>query len=541
MHGDCCVVTLFLAADTTPFNKTMEKRFFLALVLSFLVLVAYSAIVPKPKPIAVKEDISSSPSIVQEKPQGQVQEEQASLPQPIILDKSFNDNDLYKLEDGDLVFSFAQTGGFIKSVYDKKLNVNLDLKDIGLVPQWAGFYFSKILLPKGIAFSYMTSEGAEIKKVYRLKDDGTIELAIALNNINYLKSISYDILVGALAESGKPNPIDQRYFESSYQIRNVVSRKSVFGLKAPIEINGKIDWAGLRDRYFCAVFSPQLVVEQGFIKSQDKAPYLMLHVENDEKTAGKSIENVFKVYVGLQDEKKLSAIGLNAERVVNFGFFDVIAKAILFLLTVIHKVVHNWGLAIILVTTLIYFILFPLSYKSMASMKKMQALQPKIEELKVKFKDNPQKLQMATMELYKEEKINPLGGCLPMLLQIPVFFSLYQLLLRLPELRGAGFLWIKDLSSPDRLIALPNTLPVIGNEINLLPLLMAGVMFLQQKVSMGSSHATGSTAEQQKMMAIMMPVIFGFLFYKMPSGLVLYWLVNSLLMLIFQWKISATK
>jgi len=111
----------------------------------------------------------------------------------------------------------------------------------------------------------------------------------------------------------------------------------------------------------------------------------------------------------------------------------------------------------------------------------------------------------------------------------------------LPELRGAGFLWIKDLSSPDRLIALPNTLPVIGNEINLLPLLMAGVMFLQQKVSMVSSHATGSTAEQQKMMAIMMPVIFGFLFYKMPSGLVLYWLVNSLLMLIFQWKISATK
>jgi YidC/Oxa1 family membrane protein insertase len=177
----------------------------------------------------------------------------------------------------------------------------------------------------------------------------------------------------------------------------------------------------------------------------------------------------------------------------------------------------------------------------MVSMKKMQALQPKIEELKIKFKDNPQKLQMATMELYKEEKINPLGGCFPMLLQIPVFFSLYQLLLRLPELRGAGFLWIKDLSSPDRLIALRNALPVIGNEINLLPLLMAGVMFLQQKVSMASSNATGSTAEQQKMMAIMMPVVFGFLFYKMPSGLVLYWLVIACSCSYFNGKYQTTK
>ncbi|MFB3919690.1 MAG: membrane protein insertase YidC [Candidatus Velamenicoccus archaeovorus] len=519
----------------------MEKRFFIALLLSFLVLVAYSAIVPKTKPIANKEDMEFSSPVTRETVQAKALIEKPKTQQVKIADKSFNKNELYKFEDGDLVFEFSFKGGYIKSVFDKKLNVELDLKDIGLVPQWSGFLFSKTLLPKGIGFSYLTQEGAEISKTYRIKDDGTIELTISINNITYLKSNSYDILIGALSDSGKTDPISQRYFEGSYQVRNIVSRKSVFGLKNSVNINGKIDWAGLRDRYFCVVFSPQFIVEEGVIKSQDKTPYLMFHIKNEKKPASNSIENVFKVYVGLQDEKRLSAVGLNAERIVNFGFFDLIAKAILFLLTVIHKVVHNWGFAIILVTTLIYFILFPLSYKSMASMKKMQALQPKIEELKIKFKDNPQKLQMATMELYKEEKINPLGGCFPMLLQIPVFFSLYQLLLRLPELRGAGFLWIKDLSSPDRLIALPNALPVIGNEINLLPLLMAGVMFLQQKVSMGSSNATGSTAEQQKMMAIMMPVIFGFLFYKMPSGLVLYWLVNSLLMLIFQWKISIVK
>jgi YidC/Oxa1 family membrane protein insertase len=519
----------------------MEKRFFIALFLSFLVLAAYSVIVPNPKHIGNKEDTEFYPSNIQKTVQSDFVSDERNVISQEYFDNTISEKELYKFEDGDLIFFFSLKGAYIKSVYDKKLGVELALKDIGLVPQWSGFTFSNSLLPKGIEFSYVTQEGAEIKKIYRLKDDDTIELAISINNIRYLKSISYDIFVGALSESGKPDPIGQRYFEGSYQTRNVVARKPVFGLKNPIELNGKIDWAGLRDRYFCVVFSPQFVVEQGVIKSQDKVPYMTLHVNNEKDASNNLLENVFKVYVGLQDEKKLSAVGLNAERIVNFGFFDLIAKAIQFLLTVIHRVVHNWGLAIILVTTLIYFILFPLSYKSMVSMKKMQALQPKIEELKIKFKDNPQKLQMATMELYKEEKINPLGGCFPMLLQIPVFFSLYQLLLRLPELRGAGFLWIKDLSSPDRLIALRNALPVIGNEINLLPLLMAGVMFLQQKVSMASSNATGSTAEQQKMMAIMMPVVFGFLFYKMPSGLVLYWLVNSLLMLIFQWKISTTK
>jgi YidC/Oxa1 family membrane protein insertase len=145
------------------------------------------------------------------------------------------------------------------------------------------------------------------------------------------------------------------------------------------------------------------------------------------------------------------------------------------------------------------------------------------------------------MELYKREKVNPFGGCLPMLLQIPVFFALYQALMRLSSLRGASFLWIKDLSQPDRLIVFSGNLPMIGNEINLLPLLMAGGMFLQQKFTTPMASGDSSAAEQQKMMGILMPVIFGVLFYKMPSGLVLYWFVNNLLMIAFQWKISKRK
>ena len=172
-------------------------------------------------------------------------------------------------------------------------------------------------------------------------------------------------------------------------------------------------------------------------------------------------------------------------------------------------------------------------------MKEMQAVQPKIEELRKIYKDNPQKLNKEIMELYREHKVNPLGGCLPLVLQMPIFFALYQALMRSIALKGASFLWIKDLSEPDRLFILPKTLPVIGNEFNILPVLMAIGMFIQQKFTMAS--ASSAAAEQQKLMTIFMPILFGIIFYHMPSGLVLYWFVNSTLMLIYQIRISRSR
>ena len=153
-----------------------------------------------------------------------------------------------------------------------------------------------------------------------------------------------------------------------------------------------------------------------------------------------------------------------------------------------------------------------------------------MEQLKKQHKDNPQKLNKEIMELYKKYKINPLSGCLPILLQMPIFIALYQALMKCIELRNTSFFWIKDLSSPDA-VSLPFTLPLIGNSINILPLIMIGAMFVQQKMSsktMGSA-VTPEQKEQQKIMLIVMPVVFGFIFYSMPSGLVLYWVVNTLL------------
>jgi YidC/Oxa1 family membrane protein insertase len=169
----------------------------------------------------------------------------------------------------------------------------------------------------------------------------------------------------------------------------------------------------------------------------------------------------------------------------------------------------------------------------------MQALQPRIEELKKAHQDNPQKLNKEILELYREHKVNPIGGCLPLILQMPVFFALYQVMMRSIALKGASFLWIKDLAEPDRLLMLPFTLPIVGNELNILPILMTILMFIQQKFSM-SAASTGSQ-EQQKILMIMMPLMFGFIFYHMPAGLVLYWFMNSLLMLIFQFKVNQAK
>jgi YidC/Oxa1 family membrane protein insertase len=173
-------------------------------------------------------------------------------------------------------------------------------------------------------------------------------------------------------------------------------------------------------------------------------------------------------------------------------------------------------------------------------MKEMQKLQPEIERLRAAYKDQPQKMNQEILQLYREHKVNPFGGCLPLFLQFPIFISLYQALMRSIELRGAGFLWIKDLSQPDRLYVFADkAFPVIGNEINILPLLMAAAMFVQQKFT--SKTSPSASPEQQKMMMIIFPAMFGFIFYHFPSGLTLYWTCYTIISSVAQWKLFHSK
>jgi YidC/Oxa1 family membrane protein insertase len=226
--------------------------------------------------------------------------------------------------------------------------------------------------------------------------------------------------------------------------------------------------------------------------------------------AGASISQTIQVFAGPKSIEELRKAGVGLEEAVAFGFFAVLAKPLLLTLNFFQRIVGNYGVAIILLTILIRVFFFPLATKQFRSMKEMQRLQPLLKELKEKYKDDKEKLNQETMQLFRTHKVNPLGGCLPILVQIPVFIALYQALLNSIALRQAPFIfWLKDLSAPD--------------PTYITPVLMTGSMFLQQKMSPPAADPA-----QQKIM-MFMPLIFGVMFLNFPSGLVLYWLINNLL------------
>jgi len=234
------------------------------------------------------------------------------------------------------------------------------------------------------------------------------------------------------------------------------------------------------------------------------------------------------LYAGPNKTDNIKAASPDLGQAMSYGVFNGIAGIMLKALNFFYRVSGNYGIAIILLTICISIALFPLTRKSLRSMREMQKIQPEVEKIRKAHSDNPQKMNKEIMALYKEHKANPLGGCLPMFLQFPVFITLYQVLVRNVELKGARFLWIKDLAMPDAAFTLPRALPLIGANINILPVLMIIAMVFQQKISQVKG---AEMSEQQRMMTTIFPLMLGFIFYNLPSGLVLYWLTNTLLTL----------
>jgi len=224
--------------------------------------------------------------------------------------------------------------------------------------------------------------------------------------------------------------------------------------------------------------------------------------------------------------KVLKEVGYDLDEAVNFGLFDFIAKPCVWLMNQIYQVIPNYGIAIIILTLLSKIILWPLGNKSYKSMSDMKKLQPLMAEIREKYKSDKKKQQQEIMSLYRTYKINPVGGCLPMIAQIPVFFALYRMLYEAIELRHAPFFgWITDLSAPDRLFRFGFTVPFMQPPygIPVLTLVMGATMLIQQKMS----PPPGDPGQAKMMM--LMPVVFTVIFINFSSGLVLYWLVNNLL------------
>ena len=280
-------------------------------------------------------------------------------------------------------------------------------------------------------------------------------------------------------------------------------------------------WAGIVQHYFVAAWLPEQGVEREyFTRSLGNNLYAVGLILPISHIAGESGSHVqARLYAGPQDQKVLSTLAPGLELTVDYGWLTVIAAPLFWFLSAIHDWVGNWGVAIVLLTVVIKLVFYPLSAASYRSMAKMRVVAPKLQALKETYGDDRQRMQQAMMELYKTEKINPLGGCLPILVQIPVFIALYWVLLASVELRNAPFaLWITDLSAKD--------------PYYVLPVLMGLSMIVQSWLS-----PTPPDPVQAKIMKIM-PVVFSIFFFFFPAGLVLYWLVNNILSISQQWVIT---
>ena len=300
----------------------------------------------------------------------------------------------------------------------------------------------------------------------------------------------------------------------------------------PKTLQGAIDWAGYSSNYFLCGLIPQDGSGVSFtMQGNHDFARMQLSGNLDSLQPGAEKEYKYLVFYGPKKQTMLKDLGYNLDKAINFGWFDIIAKPTLWLLNWFYSFCHNYGVAIILVTILFKAIFWPISQKGMKSMKNMQKLQPKMVKIKEKYKNDPAKMNQEVMNLYKTYKVNPLGGCLPMVLQIPVFFALYKVLLMGIELRHAPFmLWISDLSAPDRLW-IGFDIPYLGG-LPVLTLLMGASMFFQQKLTPTSADPT-----QAKIM-MFLPVIFTIMSLDSASGPVPYWFVNYLLPILQQMLIN---
>ena len=278
-------------------------------------------------------------------------------------------------------------------------------------------------------------------------------------------------------------------------------------------LTGTIGWTGFEDHYFISAAAPDRA-NAVILKAQGSTIESKLLTQRE---GDGPVQVGYTLFLGPKEVKDLEAAGHDLARAMNLGWFGPISMLLLRILNLSHRYTGNYGIDIILLTCLVKIVFWPLTQKSFQSMREMQKLQPEMQRLREKYKDDAKQMNTEIMELYKRHKVNPLGGCLPMVLQIPVFFGLYQLLANTIQLRHAPFfLWIHDLSAPERL-------DVMGYGIPVLTLLLGVTMFLQQRMS----PPAGDPAQQRIMM--FMPILFTFMFIGFPAGLTLYWLTNNVL------------
>lgn len=399
-----------------------------------------------------------------------------------------------------------------------------------------------------------------LRMALKTREGFVVERTYSFTNGNYLMGLtvkvseSPDVTGEASSRRVSENAslnwftrMDEKKSKSRFgTFATVVYAAKGFSKESPSKIrkNGQFTypqpvWTGFADGYFLDAIIPSgfsgLAVNS--VEGEGDDQIIAQRLEFQDGVVAPGQQQVYRadVYIGPKEFDRLKAMGeeLNLYRSAEYGYLEEylrLVTVLVFILKLFNRLVHNWGLSIILLTVLVKVIFFPLTRSSFKQMKAMQALQPRIKELQEKYKNDRAKINEEMMALYRLHKVNPLGGCLPMLLQLPVLYALYRTLYVSIELRYAPFVgWINDLSSPERIF----TLPVFGGvDVGIMPILMAVSMYVQQKMT-----PTTMDPAQAKMF-MMMPLMFAFISFGFPSGLVLYWLVSNLLTIAQQYVIN---
>lgn len=540
----------------------MEKRALLAFILSVAILTIWSYwFVPQPQS-PVGEDRQAQPQETAQSRTSTSQSSpvpQASLPRTEQAQEALEEK-VVRVETPFYVALVGARGARVESWQLKRYKESLspEAPPIELIqaekgeralelafehPQWAGINNAVFGFDQDQISIKEPSQKSVLKAVLPLSQGGQVVKEFIFYGDRY----SLDMKVSVCDSQGRPL-VEKLGLVLSYPASKVSSSSTSFSGPVALTSHGleelgdleklagkpmEARWGGFAQQYFIFAAVPQAPGRHDLVLEKKDEKVSMSLWQGISAQQGCTYP--FRLYLGPKAIEDLKLAGEDLDRALHLGFFDVIARPLLLAMKFINDYTHNYGIAIIVLTIIIKLLFWPLTHKSYASMKEMQRIQPRIKQLRERFKNDREQLNREMMLLYKTHKVNPLGGCLPMLLQIPVFFALYKALLDSIELRHAPFIfWVKDLSAPDYLLHFPAGVSFFGIQgIGPLPLLMGASMVIQQKMTPTMGDPT-----QTKVM-MLMPVFFTFLFISFPSGLVLYWLINNVLSIVQQIYINS--
>lgn len=550
----------------------MEKRALIALVLSLLVLVfweMYFGLFRMPAPPPTKTEQAAPATTQPATPQ--TVPPQAATPQALPQDHVFRPDQQFQswaIEDPLYRMNIIAPGARLSSFELKKHRkaVQPDSPPMQMVTSQAGGYLPMAIdllhhqdwqlstrpfsseagpenvledkKPRVLSFSTEVPGKVRVTKSFTCSPESyLIDLEVQIGNLSSERLVDqmgisfYFLPFSPPEEESSYNPSQLTTLEKG-SLKNFTTKdlsKSDLVLKPPMT------WVAYENNFFINAIIP--VAEGGYqvvprILDATKGLLQLVYLTDPFQLEGNEIKSFkLRFYIGPKELSTLALAEHQLASAVDYGWFTFIAKPLVYVLDWFYRYTHNWGVAIILLTIVIKILFWPLTQKSYQSMQKMKKIQPKMTQIREKYKGDREKMNQELMGLYRTYKVNPMGGCLPMLLQIPVFFALYRMLNGAVELRHEPFmLWIDDLTAPDRL-PIGFDIPYLGG-LPVLTLLMGITMFIQQKMT----PSAGDPRQDQIMM--IMPVMFTVFFVNFPSGLVLYWLVNNVLSIAQQYWVN---